>query len=173
MATILRKLQNVRNWDRKTWLASEDVQSRALKCLEAKENTLSIFVIDGEINQTSHEETRVVAALALTRDNLQEVDLALAPEDVLATCGIKHNIVEALTPDTEVNNWHRDLIELSVTKIAEFAKAIEREGDVRRIHLTDVMRAVQESFDNEWIDQDKVNPKIFTKLITKGIQIGS
>ena len=79
---ILRKLQQKRYWDEAPWLGAHDVQADATKCLKTKENELSVFKIDNQM-----QVRRVVAALAFTRDNLAYVDLAIIPESVLKKSG--------------------------------------------------------------------------------------
>ena len=87
MVMIFRKLSQKRHWDDTQWLEPHETQADAAKCLMTSENRLSIFMLVSPDDQTE----RVVAALAVTRDNLAHLDLAIAPQEVLARCGIRHD----------------------------------------------------------------------------------
>ena len=107
--------------------------------------------------------------MALTRDNLAHVDLAIAPEIVLEACGIQHAMVPARTPDSEVNDWHLDLVELTVAKIAELATAISTEGRIRRYYEADVKAAIQKSLRTDYIVVEHIKPKLVQSLKKDGI----
>ena len=165
MTTIFRKLSQKRHWDRPPWLGAGDIQADAAKCLRTEDNKLSVFRLEDSDVQTE----RVVAALALTRDNLAHVDLAIAPEKVLEACGIQHAMVPARTPDSEVNDWHLDLVELTVAKIAELATAISTEGRIRRYYEADVKAAIQKSLRTDYIVVEHIKPKLVQSLKKDGI----
>ena len=165
MTTIFRKLSQKRHWDRPPWLGAGDSQADAAKCLRTEENKLSVFRLEDSDVQTE----RVVAALALTRDNFAEVDVAIAPEKVLEACGIQHAKVPARTPDSEVNDWHLDLVELTVAKIAELATAIRTEGRIRRYYPADVRAAIQKSLRTDYIAVECIKPKLVQSLKRHGI----
>lgn len=165
MTTIFRKLSQKRHWDRPPWLGAGDCPADAVKCLETEENELSVYRLEDSDVQTD----RVVAALALTRDNLAHVDLAIAPEKVLESCGIQHEKVPAKTPDSEVNDWHLDLVKLTVAKIAELATAIRTEGRIKRYQKAEVKAAIQKSLKTESIDVERIKPKLVQSLKKDGI----
>lgn len=167
MTTIFRKLRQKRHWDSKPWLGTGDSQSDAAKCLMTDDNRLSVFILENSNVQME----RVVAALALTRDNLEHVDLAIAPEEVLEVCGIRHAKVPAKTPDSEVNDWHLDLVELTLAKIAELATAIRNEGKIVRYQRTDVRVAVQKSLRTANIVPGNINPKLVRALGKHGVTV--
>ena len=165
MATIFRKLSQKRYWDRMPWLGASDIQSDAAKCLMTKENRLSVFVLE----EPAVQMERVVAALALTRDNLANLDLAIVPEKVLELCGIQQDRVQAETPDSEVNEWHLDLVELTVAKIAELATAIRNEGEIKRYNETEVEKVIQKSLNTDCVVAEQINRKLIESLEKRGI----
>ena len=165
MATIFRKLTQKRYWDRMPWLSASDIQSDAVKCLMTKENKLSVFVLE----EPAVQMERVVAALALTRDSLANLDLAIVPEKVLELCGIQKDRVQAETPDSEVNEWHLDLVELTVAKIAKLAAAIRNEGEIKRYNETDVEKAIQKSLNIDCVVAEQINGKLIKPLGKRGI----
>lgn len=169
MTTIFRKLRQKRYWDRTSWLGADDAQADTTKCLETKENKLSVFVLE----EPEAQMERVVAALALSRNNLAHLDLAIAPETVLEMCGIQGDKVQAETPDSEVNEWHIDLVELTVTKIAELARAIKSEGEIKRYNLGYVKEAIRKSLNTNYIIIEHIDEKLIQSLEKKGISVPS
>ena len=169
MTTIFRKLRQKRYWDRQPWLGADDAQADTTKCLETNENRLSVFVLE----EPEAQIERVVAALALNRDTLGHVDLAIAPEAVLEVCGIQGDRVQATTPDSEVNEWHRDLVELTVTKIAKLARAIKSDGEIKRYQLGYVKEAIRKSLNTNYIITEQIDEKLIQSLEKKGISIPS
>ena len=165
MTTIVRMLSQKRHWDNKQWLGTNDAQGDTTKCLLTKENKLSIFLLE----EPSVQIERVVAALALNKENISNIDLAIAPEKVLATCGIDRDKVQANTPDIEVNEWHLDLVELTVNKIAKFATTIKREGEIKRYHEAYVKKAIQKSLNTDYIATAKISGNLIRSLKKRGV----
>ncbi len=165
MTVICRKLSQKRHWDGAPWLGPQETQADAVKCLMTSQNSLSVFVLDGPDDQTE----RVVAALAVTRDSLAQLDLAIAPEEVLVQCDIRRERVPGQTPDSGVNGWHEDLVELTVAKIARLASAIKSEGEIRRYNLKKVGTAIQRSLDADYIGAEHINGKLVQSLRKRGI----
>ena len=157
---ICRKLNQKRHWDDLPWLGPQDTQADAFKCLMTKQNRLSVFVLDKPDDQTE----RVVAALAVTRDNLAPLDLAIAPEEVLVRCDIRRDKIQGETPDSWVNGWHEDLVELTVAKITRLAAAIKSEGEIRRYNLKKVETAIQQSLEANYIGAEHINGRLVQSL---------
>ena len=162
---ICRKLSQKRHWDGLPWLGSQETQADAVKCLMTSQNRLSVFVLDRADDQTE----RVVAALAVTRDSLAHLDLAIAPEEVLARCDIRRDRVQGQTPDPGVNDWHEDLVDLTAGKIARLAAAIKDEGEIRRYNLKKVEAAIRQSLDEDFIGAEQINGKLVQSLRKRGI----
>ncbi len=92
------------------------MQADAWRCLASEENKLSVYRLCDPDKQLDW----VVAALALTRDSVANVDLALVPEDVLEAYQIQVCETPGGSPDSTVNGWHMDLVELSLNKVFPF-----------------------------------------------------
>ena len=161
---ICRKLSQKRHWDGLPWLGPQETQADAVKCLMTSQNRLSVFVLDKPDDQTE----RVVAALAVNRDNLTHLDLAIAPEEVLVRCDIRRDRIQGQTPDSGVNGWHEDLVELTVVKIARLAAAIKSEGEIRRYNLKKVGTAIQQSLDANYIGAEHINGRLVQSLRKRG-----
>ena len=169
MIRVVRKLSAKRNWDNEPWLQNGDVQSAvAARCLATNDNRLSVFLIDGG-DELVH---RVVAALALTRDHVHPVDLAIFSEEILAPCNIKSRVqVKGKTPDPGVNEWHVDLSELSVTQVADLAIRIKSKGEILRFYESKVIQAIRNSFVRDWIDITSIRKSIRGSLERRGVSI--
>ena len=165
MAMIFRKLSQKRHWDGTQWLEPHETQADAAKCLMTSENRLSIFVLDAPDDQTE----RVIAALAVTRDNMAHLALAIVLADILARCGIQRDSAQGQTPDSEVNDWHENLIELTVEKIARLAAAIKSEGKIMRYNMKKMGVAIQQSLDANYIGTERINGSMVQSLRKRGI----
>lgn len=167
MSVIFRKLERKRHWDDKPWLEIGDVQADSTKCFETDENKLSVFVLDKPDQQIE----RVVAALAANRDYLCELDLAIVPEKALELCAIRRDNIQGETPDSEVNEWHKDFIELSISKIACLATAIKREGQIKRYQPKKVAEAIKFSLEANYFDISNLNQKLLESKHLKNLGI--
>ena len=164
MAVIFRKLSQKRHWDNAPWLEQEDTQADATKCLATNENRLSVFVLD----EPDEQAGRVVAALAATRDHLAHIDMAVVPENIIEQCSIQWVGTTGQTLDSEVNGWHRDLIELTIAKITRLASAIKREGQIERYNLKRVGRAIKQSVDADCFGPEHMAGELVQSLSRRG-----
>lgn len=152
MRVILRKLSQKRHWDNAPWLERGDMQADVTKCLATGENKLSVFVLD----EPNEQVERVVAALAVMRENLAQLDPAVAPEGILEECGIQWASTQGKTPDFEVNEWHQDLIKLTIAKITRLAVAIKLKGQIKRYNYKQVAEAIKHSLDANYIGAERM-----------------
>ena len=67
---------------------------------------------------------QVIAALASNRDSISNLDYAIFDIDLLADTGIKVEINQGATPYEMANYWHRDLVELTATKLVKLAETM-------------------------------------------------
>ena len=161
MTVILRKLENKRHWDDASWLDSNDTQADALKNFSTSNNELSIFVLE----ESDAQIERVVAALAARRDFLSHLDLAIVPCEVLEKYDIESSDVQGQTPDHEVNGWHQNLIQLTVSKISLLISFIKSEGDFKRYQVKDVEQAIKNSLYSNSFDVASItSPKLIASL---------
>jgi hypothetical protein len=111
------------------WLPPGEVQAQALRDLEPANNRLSVWHVEDDRSNLD----RLLAVLASTRDALFSLDYALLDEAHLARLGIRTEGNPGESPDREANlQWHRELVELSVSKIASLSSAILEHGERSR-----------------------------------------
>jgi hypothetical protein len=129
---VLRSIQKSR-WYNATsalsWLPPSALQADVLKDLSTTGNKLSVFVIEEE----SVAIERIAVAMATTKQYFKEFDYALFDYGVLDDLAIKHEKTYGATPDSVVNAWHLDLVELTVDKITAVARTIRQNGTLNRI----------------------------------------
>lgn len=152
---ILRKLEKKRHWDPAPWVGCQDMQADVMKCLSTKNNQLSVYLL----NEPHTQIERVVAALAASRDFLVPLDLAVVPIDILKECSIQSDDVQGETPDSEVNGWHRNLVELTVTKITRLIFAIRSKGEIKRYPEKKVEQAIKYSLEAESFTVDRIRSR--------------
>ena len=136
-----------------------------MQCLTTKANRLSVYVLE----EPDWQIERVVAALALTRDNLAHMDVAVVPDRVLLDCGIRKSGLQGDTPDAEVNSWHQDLVDLTIGKVARLAGAIKAEGQIDRYHVSKVKEAIRRSMSANCIGRERVREQMTKSLRKQGI----
>ena len=167
MAVVVRKLSQKRHWDDRAWLDQGDTQADVVKCLYPADNKLSVYVLEHPPRQVE----RVVAALALTRDHLAHMDLALIPDSILEDCGIQRARKEGETPDPAVNQWHLDLVELSVARIARFAAAIKAHARIERLNSRKVAQAIGQSVTSNFIGREHLSLEMAQSLKKRSVRL--
>ena len=123
------------------------------------------------LNDCDDQLARVVAALALTRDYLGHVDLAVIPATVLADCRLTCDRTDGGTPDTLVNSWHLDIVNLSLYKLRKLAGSIRRCGKIRRFQQRKVIEAIRTTMGSGNVDPEKVNARLAKSLVSRGIYL--
>ena len=86
------------------WIAPGETQADALLDLQTKDNRLSVFRVDNDI-----DIQRVVIALAATRDHVANLDYAIFDDDELIARGIDITRTVGETPDQTANTLHHDI----------------------------------------------------------------
>ena len=160
MAVVVRKLKQKRHWDNVPWLPHNDTQADVMQCSTTKTNTLSVYVLE----EPDWQVERVIAALALTRDNIAHMDVAVVPDRVLTQCDIGKRVLQGDTPDSEVNSWHQDLVGLTIGKVARLAVAIKTQGKIDRYPVSKVKEAIKRSMSANCIGKERVRERMTESL---------
>lgn len=142
------------------WLLEGEIQADPLGDLATRNNTLSVWYIeDGSSNLE-----QVITALASSRDSISNLDYAMFDAELLVQTGIKIEINQGVTPYEAANIWHRDLIELSATKLVRLAENMLAYSKRERFSEKKVLGLIREAVKNGQIDQTKLSSKIAKKL---------
>jgi len=154
---FLRKIGKAK-WHKYT--VTDPLQSDALADLKTSSNTLSVWLIKDDKSNLE----QVITALISSCDRFSNCDYVLIDINLVDSIGIKHEEVEGQTPYAVANQWHRDLIDLTVDKIFNLAKVIEP-LDKGRFPEKNVKNLIREAYKNGQIDETKLMDKMKIHLI--------
>ena len=159
MPYLLRKIRRVR-WDPELTkeipgLASNECPSDCLADLNTAECNLSVW----QINDDRSNLDDVVVALGSNCDRITNLDYALIDrEKVEAISKLKKTVGQS--PHNKANdNWHWDLIGLSVERLRQLAELMYGEAVRVRITRKDVENLVRKALDQRQLDRTRLNIK--------------
>ena len=122
MSYYLIKFDKKRHWDELNlpWLAPGEVHCDPITDLKPEEGVLSIWEIEQDLSNLD----LVLMAIACTRNHVDLIDYGLFDSAILSNLEIE--IVPNLgnTPVPDANKFHRDLVKLTVSKLAHFVNII-------------------------------------------------
>ena len=164
MGKVFREINSIVPWaeklDEEDWLLDDDIRSDALKGLKSDKNALSVYIVEDD----AHIE-RVIGAFCAARDKVKNLDYAIFDESLLADISILQDTNPAINvPDSEVTNWHRDLIKLTGAKVLGLAGVIKSKGEIKRTQAVAVGKAINKFIDLNYIDKSKLNESLLADL---------
>lgn len=133
------------------------LQADALKNFKTKENAFSVYEVENELTDIE----RILAAIAGTRDNVQEVEYASFDSNLLEEHEIKTKKIKGDTADDEVNNLHIDLIDLTAKQLYLLASSIQKDGKLIRILKKEIGRKITEGLKEGYLDKKKLMKNYF------------
>lgn len=164
MDYLVRALRRADDWaeveDAPEW-AQGDCPARTLQDFNAKNDELSVYLTTD--NENSNTE-RIIAALAILRNQLDPFCYAILPEDKVLDIGIKIKKTKGSTHDQYVNNQHRDLIELNGSKLVELARLVHSEGSVENFDPQIVGDCILNSIKKQFFKREQLTQKIVIGL---------
>lgn len=160
MEYLFREIGNRRWWgvDAPTpcWVLQGELLGDALRGLRSYDGDVSTFVIDSELRQLK----RVAAAFACTRQKPGYVDYVLVPLSVVENAFTLRETTGG-TPDETVNELHRDIIELTPSKLADLAYLIgQYKTSMKRLSQEDIENEIRSSIRRKFIDCKKIKTGI-------------
>lgn len=160
MASFLRVIRQGR-WLRKPdweWLSPDDIHSDVLGDLQTKENRLSVYRVENEL-----DTDQVVVALAANRDSLAHLDYAVFDHIQLIETRLSICQQEGETPDLQVNKLHYDLTNLTVGKLVQLARVISTSNHVR-VTRKQIKEGLKQAVTAGKLDESRVKSKLLDKL---------
>ena len=166
MLLIIRKVDKRPFWDRnappvESWLKPEDLAADALQEIRTTENRLSVYLID---SLESPGLNRLLAALAACRDFIANLVYAALDAHLLNDLQIRLEETPGETPDEEVNKWHRDLIELTASKLSDFGLAIRKHAKISRKHPKDIKELIKQGIRSNQIEQARLKQNLANEI---------
>lgn len=163
MPVVLRKIRKAKWYKHPDvpWLLEHELQADALFDLKTDDNEMSVWLIDDERSNLD----QVIAALAAKTDFLSNFDYAFWDLQFLLDLNIKVVETEGDTEDTEANNvWHRDLCELSASKIMALAQAIVEREATSRFSPKKVGQLIVQAVSLGRLEQATLKPDLGAKI---------
>jgi len=160
LSILFRKLQKKVYMDPQIADELGGLQADALRNFITKDNAFSVYEVQNE--QTDIE--RILAAIAGTRDNVQEVEYAIFDSGLLEELEIKTKKIEGDTADDKVNNLHIDLIDLTAKQVCLLASSIQKDGNLARILKKKIGRRITDGLKLGYLDERKINERLLPKL---------
>lgn len=164
MPFVLRGIGRRNRWDndlsRFPWLGPGELPADPLGDLATASCTLSVWLIDDASNIP-----RLVTALATKRENLANFDYILVDLRLLTDNGFKVESSPGDTPDKMANeNWHRDIKELSATKLPELLRVIWGKFAFDLMLQKELEDRIREGFASGQLGRKGFNSKLLEKL---------
>lgn len=161
MPLVLRKISKSRWYIDKPWLQLHDLKADATKDLAATDGKLSIYLVE-ETNSSTLD--RVIAALGANVDRPDKFDFALIDLQLLMELGFETKDTPGVTPDNEVNSWHREMVNLSITKIMRLAFLIRDQAKRDRISQPEVVELVKNGIAAGHLDRNRMKENFLQKI---------
>ena len=163
MPHLLRKIRKAKWYKHNDvpWLEEDDLQADALGDLATSSNTLSVWLI----NEDRSNFDDVIIALASNADTLSHIDYVLLEESDVAELKIQIRQEPGVSPYVQANHWHRDLIELSVSKLMGLAELIRSADSRDRVSEKQVCQLLKQVIESRQIDPARLKERITAKVL--------
>lgn len=162
MAQFLRVIRQARWFPQPSaalgWLMAGEIQSDALLDLQTRDNALSVYRFDNDI-----ELEIIIVGLASNRENLANLDYISFDEQHLASAGIIFVKTDGDTPCSQANMLHYDLRELTVHKVAMLAQVISG-SPFERIREKDIKNKIINAMESGLLDRSLIKDSLLQKL---------
>ena len=172
MSYVLRKIH--KPWwykdqsDNYEWLTDGELVSDIFRTEMATEDgKLSIYALDEDRQNLS----RIAAALACTRDFLQNLDFVVLPKDLILNALVLQDS-PGDTPDETVNKWHVDIVHLTPSKLTDLTYLIrDHRHSFGRFKSKQLDSAILEGIGYGHISLNRVSEPLRQKLSEKICQV--
>jgi len=154
---------NKRNWDRDPsaiWLGEAGIPADVHQDLRVRGNALSVWHIEDDRSNLN----AVITALAATRMAFDPFDYGLFDQALVRRSGIRHAHTMGVSPLLGANHWHRDLIELTVERLAALINAIFDHMQKDRIPKAEVRSMIVSAARSDKVDLSQLKPELHKKL---------
>jgi hypothetical protein len=128
---LLRKLDRLLAWDLDNpsaypWLRVGDFQADPLSDLTTSSNAISVYSIE---QADEANLLRIAAALTIGRGKYDRFDYVLFPETIVSGLGLQLINKAGNTADAQVNEFHRDISDVSAQRLVELVERIFRTSE--------------------------------------------
>jgi hypothetical protein len=134
------------------WLPPGELPGDSLGDIAPQRCMLSVYLIENDHSNL----WRVIAALAANQTSPSHFGFAVIDLQVLNDMGFKLSDQPGDTADDAVNSWHRDIVELSDTRLLALAQAIQTQGLTDQILEKEVHNWITRSLYSNYLDPQKI-----------------
>lgn len=164
MSYIFRGIGNKTWWykDRSDfpWLGEGELIADIFKGLNATHGSLSVYAVDSDQTYLN----RIIAALACTRNSIQNFDYVLVPVSIIEE-NFELQETKGNTADDKVNEWHWNIIHLTSSKLNELAYIVrDHRESMSRLPEKKVESAVRQGIDDQFIDFNRIRDSLKEKF---------
>jgi hypothetical protein len=159
MALLLRVVTNPK-WKKPDWMEADEIPADALTDLRSVNNKLSVWSV--EPDQSDLDSALI--AVASSREHLDKLDYALFDEQVLPALAIEYVKSEGDSPYLAAKSTkHRDLIRLTVRKVARLAEEMMPLERVR-VSEKEIKLKLLEALRGGMLDRARIKQKLLADL---------
>jgi hypothetical protein len=162
---LLRKVDK-RRWDwtadTTPWVSPGDIPATPVSDFNTSiDSKISVWYVERDESNLE----RIIAGMAATRETADKFDYVLFPEDVLNQAGVTAQAAPSRSKDRDANaKWHRDLVEMSVSKLIKLVELVHREGIVSRSSERHVIALIRKSIDAGLIEKRALHENLSKHL---------
>ena len=108
---------------------------------------------------------QIIAGNAATRDHADKFDYVLFPENLLGEAGVKVEDAPGNSKDEDANaKWHRDLVEVSATKLVRLVELVSRHGKISRTSEREVISLIRKSVERGSIEKSRLHENLSRRV---------
>ena len=160
---LIRKI-NKSKWFQIDIKNDDDVSADAItNCLKTTKNTLSVWSIEIE-----EDIETAILAIASNLDHIETIDVVILNDEKLQEYGIKIITSMGNTPIDSLKEIHRDLAELTFSKLGQIKDHIVeriRNDKIKRFTKRDLKKILKNAIEKGFLELDDLNDSVRNKII--------
>lgn len=162
MPFLVRKI-NKAKWFQLDIHQSNEVSADAItNCLKTTKNTLSVWHIESE-----DDLDNAVLAIVANQEHLDTIDIVILDESSLNDYNLNIVASPGETPVTSLINAHRDIAELTFTKLGQVKEHIVeriRNNKLKRYTVASLKKILLDAIENGIVQRNDLKETLLSKL---------
>jgi|SRR5690554_2767939 len=162
MSFLVRKI-NKAKWYQIDIMESDEVSADAItNCLKTTKNTLSVWHIE-----TEDDLEKAVLAIVANQDHLDTIDVVILDEPSLTNYNLNIVASPGETPVKSLIEAHRDIAELSFTKLGQVKEHIVqriRNQKLKRYTVSSLKKILTNAINEGLLKKEDLNESIRQKI---------
>ncbi|MBW7990281.1 MAG: hypothetical protein FVQ84_09740 [Planctomycetes bacterium] len=152
--------------NRPDWLREGEIPADPIFGFRIGSNTMSVWIVDDDSSRIKW----LAVALSIKKNKLEDFEFVLLDSTIVDDIGIKATQTVGRCPDSELNQFHLDLVEISAQRLLQLTQIIlkkiseEQKVLVDRIPRKDVAQYIQEGISKGRINSEDVKIKVLEQV---------